>query len=111
MGKANYPKAAIRDLEQIGDYIANNLKNPAAALCTVEKIQDWAEALADLPRMGAALSAYYENAGDYRFLVSGNYLVFYHQIGDGAYIDRVLYSRRDYLAILFGELPPQDEAE
>lgn len=41
---------------------------------------------------------------DYRFLVSGNYLIFYRAYGAEVYIDRVLYGRRDYLRILFDGL-------
>ena len=45
---------------------------------------------------------------DYRFLVCGIYLSFYRIQEDDVYIDRALYGRRDYLAILLGNLP-QDE--
>jgi len=38
VAKIRYSKSAIRDLEEIGDYIADTLKSPIAALCTVEKI-------------------------------------------------------------------------
>jgi plasmid stabilization system protein ParE len=47
---------------------------------------------------------------DYRFLVSGNFLAFYRIDENDVHIIRVLYGRRDYTAILFGE-PPQDETE
>lgn len=40
---------------------------------------------------------------DYRFLVSGNYLIFYRACGTEVYIDRVLYGRQDYLRILFDD--------
>ena len=41
---------------------------------------------------------------DYRFLVSGNYLAFYRAYGNTVYVDRILYGRRDYLRILFGDV-------
>jgi plasmid stabilization system protein ParE len=36
----------------------------------------------------------------YRFLVTGNYLSFYHIDGADISIDRILYGRRDYLSVL-----------
>jgi len=40
---------------------------------------------------------------DYRFLVCGNYLVFYRTEADSVFVDRVIYGRRDYIKILFDE--------
>ena len=106
MADIRYSTVAINDIEQIGDYITEILKNPVAALNTVKKIQDAIDKLADFPLIGASLSSIVEIDTDYRFLVCGNYLVFYHlQAADNVYIDRVLYGRRDYLAILFEDLP------
>ena len=110
MKKINYSGAAIIDLEQIGDYIAQQLKNPQAALNTVNKIQDAIDKLANFPLIGAPLSSIYEINTDYRFLVCGNYLAFYRLLESEVLIDRILYGRRDYLVILFGE-SPQEEME
>jgi plasmid stabilization system protein ParE len=47
---------------------------------------------------------------DYRYLVCGNYLIFYKIEGDAVSVYRVLNgsSSRDYLPILFtGELPAE----
>ena len=103
MPKINYSGSAVRDLEQIGDYIAKQLKNPQAALDTINKIQDTIDKLADFPLIGAPLSSIYEIDTDYRFLVCGNYLAFYRPQESEVLIDRILYGRRDYLAILFGD--------
>ena len=107
MAKIKYSPAAIRDLEQIGDYITMDLKNPISALNTVNHIQDAVDKLADAPHIGSPLSARYENVGDYRYLVCKGYLVFYREQADVVYIDRILYGRRDYLNILFGKLPEE----
>jgi plasmid stabilization system protein ParE len=56
------------------------------------------------PLSGAPLSSIYDIATDYRFLVCGIYIVFYRPQGDAVLIDRILYGRRDYLAVLFGDL-------
>jgi addiction module RelE/StbE family toxin len=106
VAKISYSNTAITDLEQIGDYIAKQLKNPSAALNTVNKIQDKIDTLADFPLIGVPLSSIYAIDTDYRFLVSGNYLAFYRLAGDEILIDRVLYGRRDYIAVLFGEPAP-----
>ena len=110
MTKINYSRAATRDLEQIGDYIAEQLKNPQAALSTVNRIQDTIDKLAYFPLIGAPLSSIYEIDTDYRFLVCGNYLAFYRSQENKVLIDRILFGRRDYIVILFGDLP-QDETK
>ena len=107
MAEVKYSQDAKNDLEQIGDYIAKELKNPTAALNTVSRIQNAIGKLGYAPRIGVLLSARYENAGDYRFLVCGNYLAFYHEDAQMVYIDRILYGRRDYMKILFGDLPEE----
>lgn len=109
MAKISYSQAAIRDLEEIGDYIAETLKSPLAALNTVGRIQDAIDNLADFPLSGAPLSSIAPIDTDYRFLVCGNYLAFYRAGEDSVYIDRVLYGRRDYISLLFHDLPQEDE--
>ncbi len=38
---------------------------------------------------------------DFRYLVSGNYLIFYKVDNEYVSIYRILYGRRDYLKIIF----------
>ena len=61
--------------------------------------------------IGAPLSFIADNKEDYRFLVSGSYMVFYRVNGQDVYVDRVLYGRRDYLNVLFRELPEETATE
>jgi len=96
-----YSGASRRDLEQIGDYIAEELKNPGAALRIMDDIQDSIDKLADFPLVGASLSAIAAIDTEYRFLVCGKYIAFYRPQGKDVLIDRILYGRRDYIAILF----------
>ena len=110
MAKIKYSRLAHLDLEEIGDYIAGDLKNPIAAWNTVNRIQDAVDRLADFPELGALLAVHYDAAGSYRFLVCGNYLTFYRVVDDVVYIDRVLYGRRDYMKILFGEILEESDA-
>ena len=112
MAKIVYSTQALRDLEKIGDYISEQLKNPIAALHTVNTIQDKIDKITNFPSAGTLLSAIYDDidVGDYRFLVCLNYLAFYRVEENKIYIDRIMYERRNYITILFGELP-QDEKE
>ncbi|GHU44486.1 hypothetical protein FACS1894111_11830 [Clostridia bacterium] len=105
MFKVSYSGTAIKDLEQIGDYIAEQLQNPQAALNTLHNIQDTIDKLSAFPHMGSLLADVTKTATDYRFLVCGNYLAFYHFSKDEVLIDRILYGQRDYIKILFKDLP------
>jgi len=108
MARIEYSPIAILDIEQIGDYIEREYMSPVAAYNTVNKIQDSIDNLMVFPLMGVAMSSIVNINTDYRFLVCGNYLAFYRTDEDVVYIDRVLYGKRDYLAILFPNLPQDD---
>lgn len=96
------PKAQS-DLAEIRDYITDELENPTAALATISKITKKIRILKNHALAGALLSSIVDIESDYRFLVSGSYLVFYRVYGKDIYIDRILYGRRDYMRILFGD--------
>lgn len=100
----HYSPEALNDLDGIWDYIASELFNPSAAEHTVTNITDSIDRLEDFPELGALLSSVTKLESDYLFLVSGNYLVFYRVDFQNVYIDRILYSKRDYLHILFSDL-------
>ena len=61
--------------------------------------------------IGAALSSIADIESDYRFLVTGSYLTFYRVRDNDIYVDRVLYGRRDYLRILFGDVQDEETIE
>ena len=102
MADIKYSEKALWDLEQIGDYIEKTLMSPISALNTVNKIQDSIDNLSAFPLMGAPLSSIVDIDTDYHLLVCGKYLAFYRIIDDIVSIDRVLYGKRDYISILFG---------
>lgn len=72
-------------------------------VATVSKITKVIRMLRDHALIGTPISSVADADDDYRFLVSGDYMVFYRANGNDIYIDRVLYGRRDYLRILFSE--------
>lgn len=105
MHKLRYSPEALNDLDEIWEYIHNELQNPAAAQKTVAGILDALEKLCDSPEIGSLLSSITGIESDYRHLVCGNYVTFYRIDRTNVFIDRILYGRRDYLRILFGDLP------
>ena len=110
MIKLYYSPEAMRDLDEIWNYIFEDLNNPAAARNTVEGIMDSIDKLKEFSAIGPSLTVITEFESDYRFLVCGNYLAFYRVSESEVSIDRILYGGRDYLQILFGN-PSENETE
>lgn len=109
--KIHYSPESRRDLDDIGDYIVSELQNRSAAERVIDCIIDAVDPLKNFAEMGAPLSSIAEIGTDYRFLVSGNYMVFYRVQGSDVYIDRVLYGRSDYMSVLFKDLLREETAE
>ncbi|MDR2590636.1 MAG: type II toxin-antitoxin system RelE/ParE family toxin [Oscillospiraceae bacterium] len=104
MAQIEYSPKAISDLEEIGDYIERDLSSPKAALNTINNILKSVDNLSAFPLMGASLSSIANIVTDYRFLVCGKYIVFYRSNENTVFIDRILYGKRNNLAILFPEI-------
>ena len=104
-----YSPESLNDLDEIWMYILVELCNPDAAMNVINKIMDKIDRLQDFAEIGAPLSSVADVESDYRFLISGNYMIFYRTSGNDIYIDRILYGKRDYLKILFGKF--SNEAE
>ena len=103
MAKLIVSPMARADMREIGDYISQKLRNPGAALRMIQRFQEAMSPLREFPESGAPLLAAGKQSAPYRYLVCGSYLIFYHIADDTVYIDRVLYGRRDYMAILFSD--------
>lgn len=104
----HYSPDALQDLDNIWDYISIELADVGAASGTVGRILDAVDRLRDFPRVGTMLSSITEIGNSYRFIVVGRYMVFYRVQNLGVYIDRILYGRRDYFRILFGDEREQE---
>lgn len=102
--KIHYSPESRRDLDDIWDYIVSELQNRFAAEHVVDRIMDAVDQLKNFAEMGTSLSSIADVGTDYRFLVSGNYMVFYRVQDSDVYIDRVLYGRSDYMSALFKDL-------
>ena len=102
--KIHYSPESRRDLDDIWDYIVSELQNRSAAEHVVDRIMDAVDQLKNFAEMETLLSSIADVGTDYRFLVSGNYMVFYRVQDSDVHIDRVLYGRSDYMSALFKDL-------
>lgn len=110
MAKIKLSPLAITDLQELKNYISDELNNSIAANRVVNKIIDDYTLLETLPEMGASLSAKINIATDYRYIVSGKYIIFYRTDKEYVYISRILYGARDYIRVLFNdEITDDDE--
>ncbi len=109
--KIHYSPESRRDLDDIWDYIVSELQNRSAAERVINRIIDAVDPLKNFAEMGTPLSSIADIETDYRFLVSGNYMVFYRVQGNDVYIDRVLYGRSDYMSVLFKDLLREETTE
>ena len=97
-----YKNAALRDIQQKQDYIANVLKNKKAAQNLVSSILRTVSQLMDNPMMGVPLNSKFDVDSDLRFFIISKQLAFY-RIEDESVISvvRMLDGRQDYMTILF----------
>ncbi len=109
MAKLVMSPEAKADLNEAVGYIARQLQNPGAAARLLRRVKENTRELRKFPEMGTPLG----RSGDveYRYIICGSYMVFHHYQEDTVYIDRVLYGRRDYMAILFGAQLEDTDAE
>ncbi len=104
MNNIHLSEEAQNDLMEIKAYIEEELLNPSAALATVSRITRSLRILRTYAQAGVPISSVADIESDYRFIVSGNYISFYRVYGKEVYVDRILYARRDYMRILFGDI-------
>ena len=95
---------AIKDLEETKAYITEELCNEQAAVKTVSKILKDIRMLSEFPESSPLLSSIVDFDTNYRFLVCGNYIAFYRLGENEVRVLRILYARRNFMQILFGEL-------
>ncbi len=74
---------------------------PSRCSACGQRILDAVDRLEDFAELGAPLSSITKAGAGYRFLVSGNYMVFYRVRGNDVFIDRILYGRSNYMNLLF----------
>ena len=102
MAEIVFSSEAINDLSETKKYITEELCNEKAAINVLGKIMSDIGILSKFPKAGAPLSSIVNIETEYRFLVCGNYSVFYRIENDNVFVVRIIYGRRDFMRILFG---------
>ena len=98
--KLQVTPGAIDDIAEIKKYISEEYGNPVAANRVAEKIKKSYKQLKTSPYIGKRLNAVSDIRSDYRFLVCGNYLIFYTTEENLISIHRVIHGKRDYCRLL-----------
>ena len=101
--KTNITPKAKRDIAKIGTYIKIQLCNPDAAIRIVARIRNKIDRILEFPEKGVPIGHLVEIDTNYRFVVCGNYKIFYRREGRTIFVDRVLHNKQDYMKILFGK--------
>ena len=107
MTKVMLSPAAKADLQDTRRYISSVLSNPSASKQTLKRITTQLHTLEQFPESGTPILIPGSPVA-YRYLVCGSYMAFYHIHDEEVIVDRVLYGRRDYLSILFGDQLGED---
>ena len=90
MSSYSFSDTAIRDLDEICNYIA--VENSRAASQLFDKIRQKCKLVASFPNMGKSYSRLEPNL---RGFIVEDYIVFYYPIPDGINIARVVNGYRD----------------
>lgn len=93
-----YSKDAIRDLEDIFEYIYNRSTYYDRAYNYVEKLKLRGENIAIFPYAGKSQHEMQQDT--YSVVFDKNYLIFYTIHEDHIFITRILHTKRDHLDIL-----------
>ena len=94
---------AVQELHKKKNKKENKIQNPIAAHNTVEKIVETYEDLANFPEIGIPVERYVSFPTDYKFVLAKNYSIFYRIEDEFVKVIRIMYSRRDFVRILFGD--------
>lgn len=89
---------AADDLKEIKDYIAEESIDMAVKV--VKEILEKIEGLSVFPEMGISLQKKIKLKSKYRYLICGQYLIFYIYKNEVVYVQRVLHGKRDYIMLL-----------
>ncbi|HUL12706.1 MAG TPA: type II toxin-antitoxin system RelE/ParE family toxin [Methylococcaceae bacterium] len=89
---------AVRDLEEIGDYIAED--SPRRAISFVCELREHCRSIASAPK---ACSLREDLAPGIRMAVHGRYVIFYRELDADLRIERILHGARDLQSIFEDE--------
>lgn len=89
-----------KDMEEVVDYISNDLQNPTAALKLIDLTEQAILKRLDNPLSFQPIRSKRERQYPYYRINVNNYAVFYVIIDDVMEVRRFLYSRRDIQSII-----------
>lgn len=89
---------ATLDLKEIKDYISED--SIEAGIKTVKEIIEKIENLAEFPELGVMLMYRIRLRSKYRYIISGQYIIFYIYEQRVVSIQRILHGKRDYMSLL-----------
>ena len=95
--KLRFTPEALNDLAEIKQYIKEELGSPIAAGKIISGILASCSLLKKQPRPGMELSKRIDRETDYRYLISGNYIVFYRIENNSISVYRIIDARTDYI--------------
>ena len=101
MNNISFSIDALNDLEKITYYIEEELHNHISGKKIVTKIIKSIKALKDFPNRGKPLKNVVKMNTDYKYIVCGNYYIFYTVEIDNIKIIRIIHCNRNYIEILF----------
>lgn len=94
-----FPLAQL-DMEQIFEYIAVELCNPAAAIGQINDFEKAFEKVCAFPESCPYINNEYVKDKSLRKLIVNNYIAFYRIKGNDVQVVRVLYGMRNYETFL-----------
>ena len=97
-----YTPEAVRDLQELRQYISKVLNNPKAATRISKGILDSCARLKQYPHLGMSLEAKIGISTDLRYLICEKHIAFYRIDDNVISVARIIDGRQDYLRILFG---------
>ena len=103
MSRIKYTPPALKELEEIRDYITNEIGSPEAAKNTLEKITKTLRKLEDFPELGQNYRSQIRGITNFRYIVCGKYIAFYSIEEEFVAIHHIIYGRRDINALLKGK--------
>ena len=95
--KLRFTPEALNDLAVIKQYIRKDLESPIAAGKIISDILASCSLLKNQPGLGMELSKRIGRETDYRYLISGNYIVFYRIENNSISVYRIIDARTDYI--------------
>ena len=99
MATIRLTKRAINDIKKIYDYILEDSQQNADSVKA--DILQSINHLGLFPLMGVSLAGKINTKTDYRYVMSGKFLIFYKTKENVVSIYRVLSSEMDYIKVLF----------